>query len=86
MRAAGRGYGAGTVSIHCCIGAFQNFAMPVVPWPRVPLLAGMRPSLAFFRHASSRSMVPSSGGLLSSSAELIASTGTRMRSSCGDGL
>jgi uncharacterized protein involved in propanediol utilization len=64
----------------------QNLAKAVVRWPRVSWLAGMRKRRAFAIRFSSRSMIPVSGGLRSSSAELIASTVARTRSNPGEGL
>ena len=64
---------------------FQKRGRPVVPWPRVSSLAGIRNKRAFFIRFSSRSMIPLSGGLRSSSAELMASTGTWIFSSSGEG-
>ena len=49
-------------------------AWPVVPWPAVFSLAGISSTRPFFTRLISRSSTPSSGGLRSSSAELIASS------------
>jgi shikimate kinase len=46
----------------------------VVPCPAVASLPGTSSRRAFLIRFSSRSMIPDSGGLRSSSAELIAST------------
>ena len=81
--AAGR---RGAVATNSCSCSFQNFAMQVVPWPRVSSLAGIMYSLPFFARLSSRSMIPVSGGLRSSSAELMASKAGSISSRPGDGL
>ena len=65
---------------------FQNFARAVVPWPVVSSLPGINSTRPFFTRLISRSSKPSSGGLRSSSAELIANSTAWMRSSPADGL
>ena len=55
--------------------SFQNFACPVVPWPGgLAARRDQQHARPFFTRLISRSSTPSSGGLRSSSAELIAST------------
>jgi dienelactone hydrolase len=54
--------------------------------PRVSSLAGIRYSRAFLTRFNSRSIMPVSGGLRSSSAELIANTTALIRSNSGEGL
>ena len=54
--------------------------------PTVSLLAGIRSTRPFFTRLISRSSTPSSGGLRSSSAELMASSTAWMRSRPGEGL
>lgn len=76
----------GGVSSRSCTCCFQNFAMKVVPWPPVSSLAGIKKRRPFFTRLSSRSMIPVSGGLRSSSAELIARRAACIRSRPGEGL
>jgi len=63
-------YGArrGAVCSNSCSCCFQNSAKKTVPWPLVSSLPGIRNRRAFFTRLSSRSMIPVSGGLRSSSA------------------
>ena len=53
-----------------------------VPWPRVLSEMGIRTNFAFGIWWTIFSAMPSSGGLMKSSAELIHMTGTLMRSRC----
>ena len=64
---------------------FPQLASLVVAWPRVSVDAGIKWKLPFFTRLISRSMIPSSGGLRSSSAELMASTCALIFSSYGAG-
>jgi hypothetical protein len=63
-----------------------DFAWAVVPWPAVCSLAGISRVRPFFTRLILRSSTPSSGGLRSSSAELIARSAAWMRSRPGEGL
>src|SRR5205814_9904837 len=65
---------------------FHHFAWPVVPCPAVSPLAGIRRKRPRFTRLISRSSTPSSGGFLSSSAALIASSVASMRSRPPEGL
>src|SRR6185503_11926603 len=66
--------------------AFQNLAWPVVPCPAVWSLAGISSTRPFGTRLISRSSSPSSGGLRSSSAELMARRVALMRSRPGEAL
>src|ERR1700693_3196508 len=57
-----------------------------VPCPRVSSVIGSRTNLPRFTFLISLSMMPSSGGLISSSAELTARSGALILSSWGAGL
>src|SRR6202030_3951458 len=50
---------------------FQTTARVCVPWPRVSSLMGIKTKRAFFTFLISRSAIPSSGGLMKSSAEFM---------------
>src|SRR5207247_10662926 len=64
---------------------FHAAATVWVPWPRVMSLVGIRTKRPCLTRGIRRSMIPSSGGLMRSSAELIASRGTVTRSRSGLG-
>ena len=57
-----------------------------VPWPRVASEMGIRMNLACGIWVTSFSAMPSSGGLMKSSAELIQRTGAVMVESLGAGM
>src|SRR5258705_9987867 len=65
---------------------FQTAAAVWVPWPRVASEMGMRMNLAWGICVTNFSGMPSSGGLMKSSAELIQRTGAVMVESLGAGL
>lgn len=66
--------------------SFQSAAGVCVPCPRVSSLMGSRTNRPFLTRSISRSMMASSGGLISSSAELTAKSGALIVSSRGWGL
>src|SRR4029077_15155598 len=65
--------------------SFQSAAMVWLPWPRVLSLNGMTIARPWGTRLISRSRIPSSGGLIRLSAELIASSGARIFSRFGPG-
>jgi hypothetical protein len=67
----------GATAANACSRSAQNLAMPVVPWPGVSWLAGIRESLPFTPELAFHD--PGFGGLRSSSAALIASSAVAMR-------
>src|SRR5207237_2331853 len=64
---------------------FHAAATVWVPWPRVTSLVGIRMKRPDLTRRSSRSTIASSGGLIRSSAELMARTGAAMRPRSGLG-
>ena len=65
---------------------FQMEAMVWVPWPRVASVMGRRMNLAWGIWGASFWAMPSSGGLMKSSAELIQRTGATILERLGAGL
>src|ERR1700722_15828996 len=70
-------------SIRYC---FQTMAWVWVPWPRVASEMGIRMNFAWGIRVTIFSAMPSSGGLMKSSVELIQRTGAVMVESFGSGL
>src|SRR5213079_2127312 len=64
---------------------FHAAATVWVPWPRVSSLVGIRTKRPDFTLRISRCTISSSGGLIRSSAELMARTGAVMRPRSGLG-